>query len=345
MAQACWRTRNPGHIVIDIDGSQGEGGGQILRSALALSLLTGKPFHLDRIRARRAKPGLMPQHLKAVQAAAEIGDARVLGARVGSMSLEFVPGRVQAGDYLFDIGTAGATSLVLQTVYLPLAFAGDESSVTIVGGTHVPFSPCFHYLERNWRCFLEAAGLELSLKLERAGFYPPGGGIVHARIPAVSGLRALRRTERGRLLQIRGSSAVANLTMSIAERQRDRALRRLSRRYTCCDIALEFLEAYSPGTMLLLVAEFERSQACFFSLGQRGKRAEQVADETVDALLEFLDSDGAVDAYLADSAAAAPRLREGGVPLVHFQSDRPHADQCQYHWPISAHRNRHTGRG
>ncbi len=287
--------------MIEIDGSKGEGGGQILRSALTLSLLTGKPFRLENIRARRAKPGLMPQHLKAVQAAVEVGNAQVAGALPGSLSLSFEPGRVRPGHYRFDIGTAGATSLVLQTVYLPLAMAQAPSSVTIKGGTHVPFSPCFHYLDWHWRRVLERIGLKLSLEMERAGFYPPGGGIIHAAIALQAEIKPLRFMERGRLVGLRGVSGVANLGISVAERQRVEALRRLAHRVSPCHIAIEeFLKAPSKGTVLLLVAEFEHSQACFFALGERGKRAEQVADEAVDALLAFLATDGAIDPYLAD---------------------------------------------
>ena len=133
--------------LIEIDGARGEGGGQILRSALTLSLVTGKPCRLENIRVKRSRPGLQPQHLQAVQAAATVGNAQVTGATLGSQRLLFIPGRVQPGQYRFDIGTAGATSLVLQTVYLPLVFIETPSTITIIGGTHVPLSPCFHYLD------------------------------------------------------------------------------------------------------------------------------------------------------------------------------------------------------
>src|SRR5437879_3296854 len=138
--------------LVELDGSFGEGGGQILRTSLALSLITGQPFHLGNVRARRAKPGLQPQHLMCVKAAAAIGDAQVRGASIGSTDLLFEPGAVTAGDYRFDIGTAGQTSLVLQTLYLPLALQGvGPSSVTLIGGTHVDHSPCFHFLDITWR--------------------------------------------------------------------------------------------------------------------------------------------------------------------------------------------------
>src|SRR5436309_32086 len=133
--------------LVELDGSHGEGGGQILRSSLTLSLRTGKPFRLRNVRARRAKPGLRPQHLMAVRAAAKVGGAQVRGASVGSSDLTFEPGAVTAGSYRFDIGTAGSTGLVLQTLYLPLALCGgDPSEVTLIGGTHNEKAPCFHFL-------------------------------------------------------------------------------------------------------------------------------------------------------------------------------------------------------
>src|SRR3954452_13638053 len=169
--------------LLEIDGSFGEGGGQILRTSLALSLLTGRPFHLRNVRARRSKPGLQPQHLKSVQAAAAVGQARLRGASLGSSDLSFEPGEVRAGKYTFDIGTAGATGLVLHTVYLPLALRGGEpSEVTLVGGTHVRTSPGFHFLDTTWRRYLAQCGLKVSLTLLRPGFYPRGGGMVLASI-------------------------------------------------------------------------------------------------------------------------------------------------------------------
>src|SRR5262245_55660007 len=165
--------------LVEIDGSFGEGGGQILRTSLALSLLTGKPFHLRNVRARRARPGLQPQHLMSVRAAAQVGQAQLRGAAKDSTDLVFEPGPVTQGKYHFAIGTAGATSLVLQTIYLPLALRGDApSEVTITGGTHVPKSPAFHFLEMTWRGYLELLGLRVKLRMPRPGFYPRGGGIL-----------------------------------------------------------------------------------------------------------------------------------------------------------------------
>jgi RNA 3'-terminal phosphate cyclase (ATP) len=302
---------------IVVDGAMGEGGGQVLRSALSLSLLTRRPFCLSHIRGNRDRPGLRPQHLAAVQAAAQVSGARVIGDRVGSEAIEFTPGPVRPGDYFFDIGTAGATSLVLQTLLLPLAMTPGSSSVTIRGGTHVPLSPCFHYLGWHWRPFFHRIGIPFDLTMTMAGFYPQGGGELQARIPGDARPGPLHLTERGALRAVRGLSAVANLPREIAERQRRQALRGL--RALLPDVApeviLEEFPATTRGTLLLLLAEFELGQACCFALGARGKRAEQVADEAVDALAAFLHSDGAVDPWLADQLLLPLAVADGPSAL------------------------------
>ena len=289
-----------GQGTIEIDGSMGEGGGQVLRTSLSLAILTGRALRLENIRARRPKPGLMAQHLKAVEAAAAISGARVEGAYLGSGSLLFEPREIRAGAYSFDIGTAGSTSLVLQTILVPLAFAPEASTVVVTGGTHVPWSPSFHYLDWQWAPFLRRIGFDPRLELEQAGFYPRGGGRVRATIGPSSRQAPLRIVERGALLRIRGISGVGKLDRGIAERQERRARERLAD--LCREIAIEIAEvpAASPGTFLLLLAECEHSQACYCGLGARGKRAEQVADEASEGMIAFLDGNGAVDPWLAD---------------------------------------------
>ena len=286
--------------MIAIDGRMGEGGGQVLRSALTLSLLTGQSVQFTHIRANRSKPGLGFQHLMAVQAAAQISHAHVEGDRIGAQTLLFAPGEVLPGDYHFDIRTAGATSLVLQTLLLPLALAAAPAQISITGGTHVPWSPCFHYLDWHWRVMLARLGIPFALDMPRAGFYPQGGGIVLAKLPGAARIHGLQLADRGGLVRVRGLSAVANLPEEIAVRQRNRALRQLQTLDCGIDIGLAELPAQSPGTVLVLLAEFERSQACFFALGARGKRAEAVADEAIDELRKFLATDGAVDRWMAD---------------------------------------------
>jgi len=295
-----------------IDGSQGEGGGQVLRSALTLSILTRQPFEIHSIRAGRSKPGLQPQHLKAVEAAAAVSQARVSGAALNSSRLVFDPGEIRSGRYRFDIPTAGAATLVLQTIALPLAFGSAPSTVVLTGGTHVPWSPCYHYLERQWLSLLKPMGFQVRLALVQAGFYPQGMGRIDARIRPLQSLEPIDLAQRGRLLQIRGLSGVANLDMDIARRQKHQALRRLEP--VCQDTKIESIQMSSlvKGTFILLKAIFEHSQASFSALGAPGKRAEIVADEAVNELLAFLATGGALDPYMADQILL-PAAFAGGV--------------------------------
>jgi RNA 3'-terminal phosphate cyclase (ATP) len=299
--------------LIPLDGSQGEGGGQIVRTALALSAVTGQGFEITQIRARRAVPGLRPQHLAAVRAAALACGARVGGAFDGSPDLRFEPGPVTPGDFRFEIGTAGAATLVLQTVLLPLATAGKASRVEVTGGTHVPASPSFHYLASHWRAVLSRLGVEMSLDLKRAGFYPPGGGEVGAEVRPWSRPASLSLETRGALVAVRGTSGSSRLTGDVAQRQRDAAQSMLWERRRM-EAAWEVVDvpASSPGSFLLLEAVFEQGRAAFGLLGQRGLRAEVVGDRTARTLLKFLDGEGAVDPHLADQLGLPLALSGGG---------------------------------
>ncbi len=287
---------------VTLDGSSGEGGGQILRTALTLALLTGRPFRIDRIRANRDKPGLRPQHLKAVEAAATLCGAEVTGGSVGSTALGFRPGAVEARDLLVDIGTAGATALVLQTLHLPLALrATGPTRLTLVGGTFNASAPSFPFLESTWRAHLAAIGMPVALAMAAAGYYPAGGGQLDAWIePATP--RALVLEDRGPLVKIRGLAEVTNLDRGIAERMRRTAASGLLARGFEAEVAV--LDRPGPGTgaSIALVAEFERgAPATFVGLGERGKPAERVAEEAVAELLEHLEAAwGAVDLHSAD---------------------------------------------
>ncbi len=297
--------------LLELDGSFGEGGGQILRTSLALSLLTGRPFHLRNVRARRPKPGLQPQHLRSVLAAAAIGSAAVKGASIGSTDLEFTPGEVIGGSHRFDIGTAGATGLVLHTIYLPLALrGGGPSEVTLVGGTHVKTSPTFHFLDATWRRYLERMGLHVSLRLDRPGFYPRGGGVVRAFLQPCPRLRGLTLGERGPVT-ITGVSAVAGLDANIARRQARRAAFRLKQQGYAARIEEETWEG-GPGTVIVLYVETGSVPATFVALGARGKPAEAVADEAADEALAYLHAgDALVDPHSADQLVLPLALAEG----------------------------------
>jgi RNA 3'-terminal phosphate cyclase (ATP) len=296
---------------LELDGSFGEGGGQILRTSLALSLLTGRAFHLRNVRARRPKPGLQAQHLTSVRAAAAVGAARVRGATLGSTDLTFEPGPVTAGKYHFNVGTAGATGLVLHTVYLPLALRGAApSEVTLVGGTHVTTSPCFHFLELTWRLYLEAFGVRVSLRMVRPGFYPRGGGVVVASVQPCARLRGVRLPPRGRLTAT-GFSAVAGLPAHVARRQARRAVYRLGQHGLKADVRAEEWEG-GPGSVLAVELDTAPAPTLFFGLGARGKPAERVADEAADQVIAFLNADDAlVDGHSGDQIVLPLALAEG----------------------------------
>lgn len=304
--------------MIEINGAYGEGGGQILRTSLTLSALTGKPFNIINIRANRSKPGLRPQHLTAAQAAARITRAQMDGAFQGSQRLSFIPDQPHSGRYQFNIPTAGALTLVLQTIFLPLSFAKGSSQVALRGGTHVPWSPTFHYLTELWLPCMESLGFRGACQLNQAGFYPHGGGEAHMKVHATQEITPLTALNRGKLIQIRGISGVANLDESIARRQKHQALRRLAP--ICQDTKIKTLQLSSPGkgTFILLKAVFSGSGwACFSALGAPGKRAEAVADEAVEELLTFLNTDACLDPHLADQVLLPLALVKGSS---HFTS-------------------------
>jgi RNA 3'-phosphate cyclase len=238
-----------------------------------------------------------------------------VGARLGSRRLLFEPTDVCSGDFRFDIGTAGSTSLVLQTIVPALSLASTHSTLRLIGGTHVPWSPCFHFLEMHWLRYMREIGFDMDLQLGQAGFYPRGGGNVLAAIRPASHLRPLRLTERGALKRIRGMSAVANLSESIAERQRSQAVKRLSHVSKQIEIGTLRIASPSRGSFLLLLAEFEKSQCCFCGLGAFRKPAETVADETVNEFLAFLVTDGSIDPYLSDQLVLPLALAQGSSEI------------------------------
>lgn len=286
--------------MIAIDGAEGEGGGQMLRSALSLSLLTGKPFRMVNIRLGRRNPGLARQHLACVQACCAIADSRAEGAEVGATALTFAPGAVRPGRWRFEIGTAGAVSLLLHTLYLPLCLAAGPSELELSGGTHVPWSPSYEYLERCWAPLMARLGLSVSLRLERAGFYPPGGGRLAVRLAGGGHVRAVDWTQPVAEPRLSGVSLQAGLQPEVAERQAQGAAAVLAGRGLSCPIAVGALEASSPGTAIALVAESAVGPACVTGLGERGVRAEVVGRRAAEAFVAYLETGAPLDAHAAD---------------------------------------------
>lgn len=288
--------------LVEIDGSEGEGGGQVLRSSLALSILTGRPFKLVNIRANRNKPGLQPQHLAAVRAAGAICGAQYKGAAVGSAVLHFEPGPVKSGNYVFTIGTAGATALVLHTVYLPLALRGtDPSTVTITGGTHNSHAPCHHFNAVTWGGYLARMGITVRQEMTRPGFYPRGGGEIHATVGPCARVQGLHLTTCPELTTAGGFSAVAGLPEGVARRQAKRLTARLKAEGLEPHIPLEEWDgAANPGTVAAVVFRQTPVPTLFYGLGERGKPAESVADDAAGEALRFRTAKAPVDPHSAD---------------------------------------------
>lgn len=291
--------------MLTIDGSYGEGGGQVLRSALSLSALLGRPVRIVNIRAGRRQPGLRPQHVQSVQAAAAICAARVEGASEHSQVLVFEPqSPPQGGTYRFDIGTAGAATLVLQTVLVPLAMAGQRSTVTVAGGTHVAWSPPYHYLEQVFLPALHPLGYQAQARLEGWGFYPRGGGRITLEIQPwqePAGRHPAWSEPRGSLQRLQVMSAAALVGNQVTARQARQAYNRLAEQGLRAETQLVNPRAPGPGTCVFLLAEYGGgARAGFTGYGRRGYPAERVADDAVDAFLRHHGTGAPVDPHLAD---------------------------------------------
>ncbi|MBU4319643.1 MAG: RNA 3'-phosphate cyclase [Thermodesulfovibrionales bacterium] len=297
--------------MLEIDGSFGEGGGQILRTALSLSCLLKKPFRIFNIRKARRKPGLMPQHLSCVRALTLISGARVRGDSVGSTELIFEPSTVQPGEYLFDIGTAGSTTLLMQSLLPPLIFAKKRSSLILKGGTHVPFSPPFHYSSSVFSAMLKFLGISINAGIVSYGFYPKGGGKINIEISPAASIEPLTLIERGDIKKITGISGVGNLPLSIAERQRDAASKMLQLHGLNPEIEAIQAPCFGQGTFIFLGMESVNCIAGFSSLGERGKKAERVGEEAAIELLDYYKGKACLDSHLADQIVLYLALSDG----------------------------------
>jgi RNA 3'-terminal phosphate cyclase (ATP) len=304
-----------------IDGSHGEGGGQILRTSLSLAAISGRPIQIEKIRAGRKKPGLAAQHLTAVRAAAAVCGARVSGDQLGSQTLTFLPGGPpQAGNYVFDVaegregGSAGAATLVLQTVLLPLAMAASDSTLLIRGGTFVAWSPPFDYARDVWLSILGRMGVEATLELVKWGWYPVGQGELWVTINGQGTdrrLSSLSLAERGPLRRVWGRAVAANLPSHIPQRMASRALSLLEDEGVHARVDPLRVRAACAGAGIFLGTEYEAVRAGFSTLGAKGKPSEQVAEEAVLALLAHRQSGAALDEHLADQVVLPMALAAG----------------------------------
>ena len=308
---------------ISIDGSTGEGGGQILRTSLSLSMVTGQPVTIERIRARRPKPGLMRQHLACVLAAQAVSGAQVSGAELGSQTLVFEPGALRPGEHSFAIGSAGSCLLVLQTVLPALMLADAPSRLTLSGGTHNPLAPNFHFIERSFLPLLARLGVKVGASLRRHGFYPAGGGELWASIePPAGGLRPFDLLERGAQVESFAESLVAAVPRRVAERELaliGEAMGWLPEQLRVPNVR----QNEGPGNALMATLAHEHVTEVFTSFGEKSVSSEQVAKRLLSEVRAYQSGTGAVGAHLADQLAlpAALAVQHSGRAMVYTCSE------------------------
>jgi RNA 3'-terminal phosphate cyclase (ATP) len=297
--------------MIIIDGSEGEGGGQIVRNACALSLVTGAPFRITNVRGGREKPGLMRQHVTAIEAACTIGGGECEGVAVGSREMLFRPGKVAAGAYHFAVGTAGSTNLVLQTVLMPLLLADGPSRLVLEGGTHNVFAPPFDFIDRVFLPIVNRMGPRVSARLVRHGFYPRGGGRIEVEIEPAP-LVPVECVERGTMLSCSATAFFAGLPFEVADREIHMAKKQLDWPERAFSVR-ELPEEQGPGNILLLEAVYEHATEIVSGFGKLGVPAEHVAKRAAGRMQGYLDSTAFAGPYLADQLLLPFAIAGGGV--------------------------------
>jgi len=284
---------------LTIDGSQGEGGGQIVRSSLALSLITGRSFTIDNIRAKRSKPGLALQHLTAVRAATRVGNAEITGDELRSSRISFRPNEFVGGHFEFPIQTAGSSTLVLQTVMPALMLASGESTVIVTGGTHNQMAPPFDFLAKTYVPMIESIGPQVELSLDKHGFYPAGGGQITMKVKPTKSLAPIHLVERGKLISRSVRAIVSGLPRKVAQRELD-TIQKASGWPKNCSTIVEVDHPVGPGNVVIIELEFENVTEVIAGFGERGLPAEKVARRTWQRAKSHLDSEVPVGEYLAD---------------------------------------------
>lgn len=285
--------------MIMIDGAQGEGGGQVLRTALSLALVTGQPFRIDNIRANRTRPGLLRQHLTAVQAACAVGGADCDGLEIGTIALGFTPGAMVPGEHHFAVGSAGSTSLVFQTVLPALMLADKPSRLVLEGGTHNGEAPPFDFIDRSFLPVINRMGPQVTARLVRHGFYPAGGGRIEVDIVPSKALSPLHLLGRGERRRVEAHAMVAALPGEIAVRELAAVEKVLGwadeeRRIT------QLPERVGPGNILMLDAEFEHVTEVVSGFGKLGVSAQTVGEKAAKRMAGYLASPAFAGPYLAD---------------------------------------------
>lgn len=296
--------------MITIDGSVGEGGGQVLRTALSLSLLSGRPFRIEKIRAGRKRPGLLRQHLTAVKAAAKIGQAKVEGAAIGSAALSFVPGTVRPGEYRFAVGTAGSATLVFQTVLPALMIADGPSRLTLEGGTHNPWAPPFDFLQRAFLPIIGRLGPNVLATLTRPGFYPAGGGEFIVNIEPEPALRPIDLLQRGEIVRCGACAIVSRLPLAIARRELKTIQDCLSLAEDC--VTAETVDSPGPGNCVTIEIQSREITEVFTGFGRKGVPAEKVATGVADEAQRYLAAGVPIGEHLADQLLIPMALAGGG---------------------------------
>ena len=304
---------------IQIDGSQGEGGGQILRSSLSLSMCLNQPIRIKNIRAGRKKTGLLRQHLTCVRAAKEICGAKVSGDELGSGEIEFIPNKIKSGSYRFSIGTAGSTSLVFQTILPALLKADVESTVKFEGGTHNMQAPSYEFISRCFLIALQKMNIQIDCELQRYGFYPNGGGQWISKIQPSKDIRRLKLLDRGDLVARSATTFISKIPLHVSERELRKVAQKL--KWNSSELIENEVDSFGPGNLVSLKLAFENTTELFEQVAQRGLSAERVAGKAINQLKRYQNSEAVVGEYLADQLLLPMSLNAGGSFLTHKMSE------------------------
>ena len=323
--------------MIKIDGSTGEGGGQILRTSLTLSMVTGLPFSMLNIRSKRSKPGILRQHLVAIRAAAVVCGSEVSGDHLGSTELNFTPGSLKGGNHRFDIGSAGSCTLVLQTLIPALMLAKEPSRIEVCGGTHNPMAPPYEALQRSYGKLIRDIGGDVRIDLNRFGFYPAGGGSIVADIRPTAELRGFPMLDRGPLISKRVESLIASIPAMIADKELTH-IRDATGWDQSTFSTVPISKADGSGNALIATLEFQNSTEVFWCPGQKRVSSEQIAQGVLDQIQDYVSAEGAFwGEHMADQVMLPLALAGGGsfTTTVFTDHSMTNADVIEKFLPVA----------